>query len=468
LDAKEFFKIAAVLFLYGLCVPALGLLLRWRPNWQRPVFALVCFMTLGGILNAAEWGITLDFFLYRGHAKGYHFYFVEIPALALLTARVLEDWRKFRFCPPGLWLYFLYCALSFVSIINAPFPEYVLMAAFKYLKVALFFVLAYNFLRNEKDLHFFLQVMCVVMFWEMAVVLKMKYLDGMYQVRGTFEHQNSLSMYVTMIGLVFLAVSLGPRHPWSNLYFIGYVACAVIQQATLSRAGLVIYAAGTLAVSLLGLIERVTRRRLLVLATLGCVGVIGLTMTLDTILLRFRDPGTQSSAKTRELLNIASRQMLADYSLGIGWNNFGRAINKPFPYGKVIDQWERAGGARVDEDAPKGIAESLYWLLLAETGFQGLLGFILFVFIFLWKNVRAIVVFRCTFLGSISLGILLGFTCNYLQSFLERVLTQPRNAMLWMMLLGIVARIDTLRRYRKWQQSIAREPKRAEDFAHIE
>jgi hypothetical protein len=54
--------------------------------------------------------------------------------------------------------------------------------------------------------------------------------------------------------------------------------------------------------------------------------------------------------------------------------------------------------------------------------------------------------FRYHLFGCVSLGIAVGCVCNYLQSTLERVLTQPRNLMLWLILLGIVSRIETWRR----------------------
>ena len=53
---------------------------------------------------------------------------------------------------------------------------------------------------------------------------------------------------------------------------------------------------------------------------------------------------------------------------------------------------------------------------------------------------------------------------NYLQSFLERVLTQPRNMMLWLILMAITARITTWRiaekrrRNREWREQINRVP----------
>jgi hypothetical protein len=85
---------------------------------------------------------------YRGHATGYHFYFADAFALALVIARALEDWGKARLMPPGLWLYLLHCALCFVSIINAPNPNFVCMAAFKAVKMSVFLAAGYNFFNS--------------------------------------------------------------------------------------------------------------------------------------------------------------------------------------------------------------------------------------------------------------------------------------------------------------------------------
>jgi hypothetical protein len=451
LDSTELNKIAAVLFCYGIAAPILGLLLRKHPNRQRWIVGLLCFVTTGGILTPADWGLTLSFFEYRGHAKGYHFYAADVLALALIIGRALDGWRDFRLLPPGLWFYLLYCAASLVSVINAPDPNLVYFAAFKYVKMALFLVAAYNFIQTEDHLRFFVLAMCVTMAWQFLVVLKLKYLEGVYQVPGTFEHQNSLSMFTTMIAMVLLAAALGPKHPHSNWYLAAFFACAFIQVSTLSRAGLASFAVGTVAVLFLSLVDKLTRRRWLVLGCLGFVGIIGSLKAIDTIKSRFEDESNASSIKTRELLNAAARHMLDDYPLGIGWNNFGLVINKPFPYGDIIDRWEREGGARVDETHQKGISESHYYLLLSETGYQSLFFYLLFISAFLWRNIRAAFAYRYHFLGSISVGIAVGCGCNYLQSFLERVLTQPRNMMLWMLLLGATARIEMWRRQARRQ-----------------
>jgi hypothetical protein len=145
--------------------------------------------------------------------------------------------------------------------------------------------------------------------------------------------------------------------------------------------------------------------------------------------------------------------MFEDYRLGIGWNNFGLVINRPFTYGQIIDDWEREGGATVDETHQKGIAESHYHLLLSETGIQGVLSYLLFISVFLWRNLRAVFHYRFHLVGALSAGIATGCACNYLQSFLERVLTQPRNQILWMLLLAISARIHVWRRLERRLQT---------------
>jgi hypothetical protein len=101
------------------------------------------------------------------------------------------------------------------------------------------------------------------------------------------------------------------------------------------------------------------------------------------------------------------------------------------------------------------MTESLYYLLLSECGWQGLISYVLFMALFLWWNMRAGLFYRYNFLGALSLGILFGCGCNYLQSTLERVLIQPRNMMLWLLLLAATARIHVWRRAETRQQ---REP----------
>jgi uncharacterized membrane protein len=74
----------------------------------------------------------------------------------------------------------------------------------------------------------------------------------------------------------------------------------------------------------------------------------------------------------------------------------------------------------------------------------------------LWRNVRAFFFFGHSFLRCLSLGIFMGCLLNYVQSTLERVLVQPRNLMLWLILFGITARLEVMRREAKKQKLAAK------------
>jgi hypothetical protein len=345
-----------------------------------------------------------------------------------------------------MWLFYLFCLSASFSIFFAQYPTYVLMAALKTVELTLVGVAAYNFLRTDRDLKFMVNCLACTMAWQLIVVLKMKYVHHIYQVYGTFEHQNSLSTFTTMIGLVFLGVALAPKEKKSNWFLWVYIFCAFIVQSALSRGSLFTFAFGTVVVVALSLIDRVTKRRIYVTLGLGAVALIGLAFTLDTITARFHDYGTEESKRTRDMLNEASRAMVRDHPFGVGWNNYGKMINYPNHYGENIDAWQRKNGNPVDPLYQKGISESLYYLILAENGYISLVLFIAFYSLFLFMNLRAAWTFRYDFVGGFSIGMFAGCGVIYLQSLLERVLTQPRNMALWFLLLGAAGRIEMWRR----------------------
>jgi len=437
--------------------PAAGFFLKDRLAWQRVVFAAMCFMTLNGLLGPGNWGLTLGSIEdYRGHTKGYHFYFNHALAIALIVAKWREDRKSFRWLPPGMGWFLFYCAVSMISVVNAVDTNLVYMTAHKTIFASVLMIATFNTLRTEEDFKFFLKVMVWTMAWELFVCLKMKYLGHMYQIHGTFEHQNPLAMYTVMIGMVFLAVGLGPKYQGANLQLFGFMFCAIIVQCTLSRGALVMFGAGTIATLGFSLAEKVTPRRLLGSTTLAVIGAIGLVLTLDTIISRFHDQGNQASGELREVMKDCCRTMVHDHPLGIGWNNYALLINYPYTYAEIYYDWDRSRGMKPNYEVANGVVESHYYLLIAENGYLGLYAWLAVILVALWRNIRAFFAFGHSFQRVLSLGIFLGCALNYIQSTLERVLVQPRNLMLWLILLGITARIEVMRREAKKQKQVAK------------
>ena len=428
--------------------PALGWLLRGRRAWQRGCFGLMIFMTSWHINKITLMLGSIE--TYRGHTKGFEANFIAVLALALLVALSLERVQGFRWLAPGVVLWLIHCALCTLSIVVAPQKVYVLMAAWKFSSAIVILGAAYNWLREERDLDFALRAVAGTLLVQMAVVLKMKYVDRIYQVHGWFEHQNPLAMWAYLFGLPLLAAGMSRVGPAASWWFgSGFVASAVIVQASLSRGALVFFAVGVVGTVLLSLIDEPTGKRVRFVAAMGMIGGLGLAATLGTIIARFHDEGNDASAQTRVVLNQASLAMLRDSAVGIGWNNFAITINHPYPYGDVIDDAERAHGHKVDEDYAKGVVESHYWLLLAENGYGGWASYLLFAAVTGWWAVWGAWAGRRTFPGAFLIGLAVALGLIYVHSNLERVLTQTKNLSQWMILLGLVARLETWRRQRR-------------------
>jgi hypothetical protein len=192
----------------------------------------------------------------------------------------------------------------------------------------------------------------------------------------------------------------------------------------------------------------------LLTTSLGINGALGLVLAIDSIISRFHDKGNEASGQLREVMKDACRNMVSDHALGVGWNNYALVVNPPFRYAEIYYDWTRSRNMRINYDEPNAVVESHYYLLLAETGYAGLLAWLTLIFIGLWWNARAFLFFEHSFVRVLALGIAIGCALNYLQSTLERVLVQPRNLMLWLILMGITARLEVMRREARRQKKL--------------
>jgi len=132
-------------------------------------------------------------------------------------------------------------------------------------------------------------------------------------------------------------------------------------------------------------------------------------------------------------------------------------VNPPYRYAEIYYDWTRSRNMKINYDEPNSVVESHYYLLMAETGYAGLLAWLALILVGLWWNARAFLFFDHSFVRVLALGIAVGCALNYVQSTLERVLVQPRNLMLWLILMGITARLEVMRREAKQQKLAAKK-----------
>ena len=455
---KDLIKLLIAFLLYGGLAPLLGMMLATRRSWQRAMFGLMMFMPT---LQPGRFTFMLGSIdTYRGHVKGYEISFIEVFSLALIIA-VLNGPREPGMprrakLPPGTWIYLGWAVVGLLSVFNAWEPNYVLMAFTRVFKSAFIFAAAAFYLRDEKDLRAAIAGLAAGVILQAWICLKMRYVDGYFQIKGWFEHQNPMSMWAYMSACVVFAAAMHKevkgRLLWLCLAAFGGAGLCVL--LSVSRAALAAYVIGAGLVLVMAWIRGPGARTALatIMGAFGAVMVMMFAMdSLNSRLKEVKASKEISAEDLRPVLNRQSKAMLKDYPLlGIGWNNFGIANSRPhgFKYSEVLEEWDRERGFTIiDENYwANPLTESLYWLILSENGWLGWTFFLLFEAATLWYGIRAVRHGGKSLMGYVAFGIVVALAICYPHGLVERILTQTKNLSHWLMLAGILSGMEMNRR----------------------
>ena len=375
--------------------------------------------------------------IYRGTSKGFEIGLVDITAVILFFVIYSRRDKYPLTVPAGSFLYLLYFSFSFISIINSDIYIYSFFELWKMVRMYFYFFVIYNLIRSFKDIEQFLKYMAIIIFFITFIVLKQKYLDGMFQTKGPFPHQNSLVMYLMFYGSLFLAYLLNAKK--ANLYFwtIAFGACAIDIISTLSRGGMAVFSIATFTIFILSYSNKFTLKQLGISMLFVILGTGVLYKASDTIMERVRT-APKESLDVRILLAQAAQNMANDKISGIGLNNFALKINPPYPYGEHIER---------KDDEKGGLVETVYLLVAAETGWHNLAVFIAFLLFFYILNIRNFFALKkgrykkYRYIAIAIIGALLGI---YLQSTMEWVLKQTNNFYQLMFIFAVIAAINRM------------------------
>lgn len=452
---KTLIKILLIAFVYLGVGPLLGFCIKGKDAARR--FALG-FMAWWLVRPPSDFTLMLySIETFRGHSRGFEFNFIEAIGLGLALAALLERRKDFRLCPPGLWVWFLFVCAGALSIPGAIDPVYAMMPAFKFAKMGFVFLGVFSALHDERDLKAMMRGFAIALIVQMVVCLWARYVQGGFRITGWFEHQNPMAMWSYMLAFPMLGLALTKETPPRDvlLYFTAFGAAGLVVVLTVSRASLAAFAAGSVMVMGISFLQGFTARRA-VLGVFGALcGMVVLAVAADTFMARV---GSDDSPKNdlRYALNQQSEAMFRDHPfVGIGWNNYGLANSRPLgtKYSAVLERWEKNRGRRIypRNFQANPLTESLYWLLLAETGSLGFLAFLLFISITLWHGVRSTLGFWRSPLGLVLAGMTVALLITYFHMQVERVLVQTKNLTTWIMFCAALSRAEWWRRRAKFE-----------------
>ena len=398
---------------------------------------------------------------YFALTKGFEISLGDLAALVLFGVMLLQ--RKDYSAPgwPPLSMLFLLIILSYlISWVAAPvsvtvpttaqeFPFqipydvfetklYPLFETSKWVRGFLLFLVVYYYLRKPENLDVITMVICLTTLYLGLRVLNDRYVNHINRVKATLQHPNSLATYMAMCATFLFCILLAETR-WKRIVLysvsIGLAGISVIM--TISRGGLGALIMGLgLAFLLLG--WRNVSVKNVVIVILGAVaGVSVLIIAADTLLARF--VGQQDAAGDLEYRMYYNRQgelMAAERPFGVGAGNFSAM------------SWDRYA-ALVDPDNPAGTpAHNIWFLTLGETGYPGLIIFMLFWLRFFSMG-PPLILWRLKGMqcAAAAGGTLLCFVCH-VQAMVQLSFRQSPIFFMLMIAVAIVAALQ-----RQWQDS---------------
>lgn len=443
-------KIVAFLFIFLYVLPFMTVLCCMFPNFRHVCFAGMFYFTSNeyslNFVPMPDW---------TGTARGYAFTAVSLFAVPLLMSMFFGIKYKVKLFPPGSFFYFLYYLSILLSGINAVHMHQWGFEVYKMFWMYITFLAAFNYLNNSKNLVFFVYVVCCTLSILFFYSLYQKYRMGIFQIYSTFPHQNSLSLYLELFGLLTLGVLMNERMSKVLFVFCLFAFCGSALQIvfTYSRGGLVVFFGGIAIVCTLSILFNGFSTRRLTLMLIGLIVMLGIVgYALPRIILRFTK-APESSKNTRIYLAIAARRMADDYKLGVGANNFSEYSSSNWSYAQ--EQHENISGHY--ESGP--IVETIYLLVAAECGWWGLVILLLWFLYYYFSDIITLFVLRRKPCSGIAIGIFGGLTCNYWHSTLEWSLKQFNNFAGQMILYALIGVLAINRKKIKiaYQRSLERE-----------
>ncbi len=447
---KDLLKLLVVLTGYLALAPLLGAYFARNRVAERMGLCLLVAMPSWFPSKLTLMVHSVEF--YRGHTKGFEFSIMVALGIALTVSACLRRAPDAPRCPPGMWLYLAYCALSCLSLISADNRTYGLMAAWKFASAVMIFVGAFHAFRDEDDLRWVLRTLAGALILQTLVCVKSRYLDGLWQVKGWFEHQNPMCMWAYLCAVPLLSVAFAPATSRRDtlLYLAAVAATALMILLSVSRAGLAAFVVGAGAVTGLAFLRGGSAKKVGITALGACGAAAAGLLALDSLLARVsEDQARENEEDLRPVLNRQSKAMLHDSPIGIGWNNFGVVNSLPHErYVTILMDWDLSRGFRIIDDHYDAcpLTESLYWLLLAENGYPGLVSYAGFLALTLWWAMRGLMRYWRTPMGYFVAGVLAALVLTYLHGSVERCLTQTKNLSAWLMFAGFLARVGPRRR----------------------
>ena len=347
------------IFLLALFIgtPALAGLLRSQPRY----IAKTCFVLGATMFFMAPrlWAAPIAWPMWPGLARGIEVSFVDAISIALIAS------TKSVRIPISLKLAFsIYC----LGILVSTFVAYQWIPATFYVwqlfrTVLLFVAIARVCATVEEAPIALLSGLGVGLMIE-AIYVIYQYLTGSPRPGGNLGHPNFIGLSLDFVVFPTVALLLGTR----RTYWPAATAAAGLIIAVLggSRATMGLFALGVILTVILSLHRRRTSRKNAFAGMLAML-VIASVPAMLWASSRRTEAAKASSDYERMAMKRAAKMIISDHPFGVGANQYVLVSN--------TGGYSQRAGVAWNEDNRAAAVHSTYYLVTAEMGFLGLVGF---------------------------------------------------------------------------------------------
>jgi hypothetical protein len=359
--------------------------------------------------------------VYRGDSDAFQIAILDLVAAALFVAlprpKQPAPYRASRY---------VYLFFAVFSISAAVVPLYSLFSITTLVRGYFLLVVVSRLAENPELANSLGRGLAIGVIYSAVIALKQRYIDGMHQITGGFEHANSLGMAVNLVGPIALAVLFAGKGDKLGVATVGSTAICIV--LGLSRGSLMMFAFGFGLVILGSLIRQVTRRKVYVSIGLFLAALLLLGKSADSIIDRFVT-APESSVESRDRFEAAAEAMVDDSFFGIGLNQYSHVLD----YGGYADRFEMP---LIDRD---GLCHHIYWLTAAELGWLGLIAYLWLIAAPFWTAVRGAFRFKDDVRGDVLLGCAAGMATMHVHGLAEWIARQSSIVYIFWTVVGLTA-----------------------------
>ncbi|SPF56419.1 putative O-Antigen ligase [Candidatus Sulfopaludibacter sp. SbA4] len=402
-------KYAVLAAALTIAVPGMAIGAMWLPRVRGYLFSLMIALTCLGA-HASVNIVSRE--LYRGPDRGFEVTGADLVCWALMIAITLRFPGKIAWFPRNSWLLLFFflnaCLLALVTLE----PLYTAFSLWKCLRIYCLYWTTVNCLhlgiRRRYAWLGFAGAALVIM----ALALQQKYLMHIYRINGPFDHSNTIPLFANLILPVLLIWALCDKELPLHWAVVSIALCfgllfAVLE--TFSRLGMAL--SGGCVVGALGWANLRSRSARVQTASvlITLLLVAGAIRAAGSIIERIRS-APAASVEARDEFKYAAQLILADHPFGIGLNNFSYVVTNQTQYREHFEAMKN--------EEQSGVAHHIYWLTAAETGYLGLLLYLLLVVRFAWSALAGSWRHKSTE-GTILFGVFLGICALQVSGFFE-------------------------------------------------